>query len=242
MHDHDDEPTAAAPIGPPGSTTTGQRPRSGEPRPPARADVARRRRACWACSAPSATRACPPLLDEERSPVHDVINSGGGSRSTPRSAPTWRPGWATTSATSGCTTTPPPHESAAGGERPRLHRRVRTSCSSATRYDPSSDGRPDHARPRADARRPAAQRPGRRHGCARRHPGERPVGPLRAGGRGQRRTGHGNPRPGTALSHRRRRPLPSPPSSARKSEEREEPTAQGTFVQRQEAEEEETEE
>ena len=59
----------------------------------------------------------------------------------------------------------------------------------------------------------------------------------------QCRTGHENPRPGTALSRGAasdsalgRRPAPG----RRRTEE--EPTAQGTFVQRQETEEEETEE
>ena len=42
------------------------------------------------------------------------------------------------------------------------------------KYDPRLRRRPDDARPRADPRRPAAQRPGRRHPDARRHQGQRP--------------------------------------------------------------------
>ena len=56
------------------------------------------------------------LLEEERSPVHDVIKLGWASAGARRARPTWRRGSATTSPTYGCTTT-----------RRRQHRRLRST-------------------------------------------------------------------------------------------------------------------
>ena len=142
------------------------------------------------------------VQDEEPSPVHDVISSGGGQPLDPgvRADMEARLGHdfgdvrvhhdaraedSAKAVNAHAYTVGPEHRVPARPLRPVLRRR------------------PRHPRARADPRGPAAQRPGRRHGGAGRHPAQRPVGPLRARGRRQCRTGHENPRP-------RRPPAPRP--------------------------------
>ena len=157
----------------------------------------------------------------------------------------------TTSATCGCTTTPP-----RTGRPQAVNAHAYTVGSNIVfqrdKYDPGVRRRPDDARPRADPRRPAAQRAGRRHPDRRRDQGQRPVGPLRARGRRQRRARDVRARARRSpLPRHRRRPRPSsgdadeeaPPVQRDEApEEEEEETAQGSFVQREEAPEEEQEE
>ena len=177
------------------------------------------------------------LQDEEPSPVHDVINSGGGQPLDPgvRADMEARLGHDFGDVRV--------HHDARAEESARAVNAHAYTVGSEHRVParplrPVLRGRPRHAGARADPRHPAAQRPGRRHGGAGRHPAERPVGPFRAGGRRQCRTGHGNPRPGTGPSPAPPRPA-SPPVQRQEDEQpEEEPTAQGTFVQREEAEEE----
>ena len=151
---------------------------------------------------------------------------------------TWRRAWATTSPTCGCTTT------AAAASATAVNAHAYTVGSNVVfqrdNYDPVAGGQ-DHAGPRADPRRAAAQRTGGRHRRARRDQGQRPWRPVRAGGRCQRRAGDAGPaaRPdrggfgrGTSRAAARGRGGgPVQGMFVQRQEEEEEPV-QGLFVQR----------
>ena len=126
--------------------------------------------------------------EETQSPVHDVVGGGGGApldegvrnemegrfgqRLRRRPGPHRREGVAVGRV----------------GRGQRLHgrQRHRVPVRPVRRL---VAGRPADARPRADPRRPAAERPGRRHARAGRDQPEQPVGPVRAGRRTERRRG-----------------------------------------------------
>ncbi len=179
------------------------------------------------------------MLEEERSPVHDVISSGGrplepdvthrhgspdGSRLQRRPGARRLGGG----------------RFGVGGERTRVHRRVQHRLP-ARHLQPRLQRGPDDAGPRADARGAAAQRAGRRDLGARRDQGQRPVRPLRAGGGVQRRAGDVRPCAGADPEYdRSRRPARGrgggrAPGTLRPASRRPRPdeeSVQGLFVQR----------
>ena len=122
---------------------------------------------------------------------------------TPAPVRTWKPGSAPTSPM--CAYTPEPRHTR---QRPRSARAPTqsetTSSSSATRTTPRRR-RAYHAGPRTHPCHPAAAGTGRGHGDSRRHTGERPVRPLRAGGGDHRGSGDGR-----TLPRQRRTPRPTP--------------------------------
>ncbi len=164
----------------------------------------------------------PRLAEEERSPVHDVVSSGGGQ-------PLDEPVRADMEGRLGhdfgdvrVHTGEPRHTFGALGERPRLHGRLQHRVPARTSTTPARD-RADDARPRADPRRPAAQRTGGRD----RH--------------GRRRARSATP-PTASNGRRRRRPsgscpAPAAPATAQRvaagaavvQRDADEATAQGTF-------------
>ena len=189
------------------------------------------------------------LLEEERSPVHGVVNSGGGTPLAPdvRTDMEARLGGHDFGDvrvhTDGAA-----HESATVGERARVHGRVEHRL-------PARQLRPGVRRGQHmlahELTHVVQQRSGPVDGTdqRRRGEGQRPVGPVRAGGRRQRRPADDHP--GRSRSGRRRARRPraaggrargARASRVQRAEEMsEEDESAQTYVQRQEAPEEEEE-
>ena len=160
-HDHDTEDTALRPKSsrhryPPAGPPPAGRGRRSQRR-------ARRRRAFSGCSGRSATRGVGRAESEEdRSPVHDVVKSGGGSPLAPdvREEMQGRLGHDFSDVRVHT-------DSAAHDSAKSVNAHAYTVGSNVVfqrdKYDPSSARGQDDARARADPRRPAAQRSGRRH-------------------------------------------------------------------------------
>ncbi len=191
------------------------------------------------------------LLEEERSPVHDVVTPGGRPLEPEvRTDMEARLGHDFSDVRVH-------DDSAAAASATAVNAHAYTVGSNVVfqrdKYDPSSHRGPDHPGPRTDPCRPAAQRTGGRHVGAGRHQGLRPVGPLRTRGRRQRRAGDGvagrRCRPRRCRSRARGAAARGGGGSAavqglfvqREGEEEEEEPVQGLFVQREGEEEEEEE-
>ena len=118
--------------------------------------------------------------EEQASPVHDVVGSGGGS-SLDEGTRSRR--WSRRSASRSTTSASTPTT----GRRSRPSRSGRTPTPSGSdvvfksgQYDPASSAGQRTIAHELSPRRPAVPRAGRRLGRARRHPRQRPVGPVRA--------------------------------------------------------------
>ena len=171
------------------------------------------------------------LLEEERSPVHDVIKSGGRPLEPDvREDMEARLGHDFSDVRVH-------DDTAAAASATAVNAHAYTVGPNVVfqrdKYDPSNSGGQDHAGPRADPCRPATKWAGRRDIGAGWHQDQQSLRSLRAGRSSERRTGDGcapAPVQTAAVSA-------AGPSVQRHATE-EEPGVQGMFVQRQEEEEE----
>ena len=133
------------------------------------------------------------LMEEERSPVHDVVSSGGRPLEPEvRTDMEARLGHDFSDVRVH-------DDSAAADSATAVNAHAYTVGSNVVfqrdKYDPSEHRGQDHPGPRVDPRRPAAEWTGGRHLGAGRHQAVRPVGPVRARGGVQRRPGDGRAAP-----------------------------------------------
>ena len=173
------------------------------------------------------------MLEEDRSPVHDVVNSGGGSPLAPDVRDEMQGRLGHDFCDVRVHTDSAAHESAKS-----VNAHAYTVGSNVVfqrdKYDPASvEGKTMLAH---ELTHVVQQRSGPVDGTVgrRRDQGQRPVGPVRARGVRQRRPGDVRARPPRPRSSLGRRP-------AVQRHEAEEDDAQGSFVQREEAPEEEEE-
>ena len=127
--------------------------------------------------------------DEERSPVHEMIGSGGGQPLDRSTRSSMEEAFGQSFDDVRVHTEIARLAICRVGRRERLHGGLRHRLPLRPRaWQPDV---PARHRARAGARPPAACRAGRRHRRGRRDPRLRPVGPVRAGGRGARDPDHG---------------------------------------------------